>query len=356
MLRRLWLALVGSVALLGASCVSARNTVTIQGCGATFPAPLYKRWFLEYYRAQPTVRTNYQAIGSGAGVQQLEEGLVHFGASDEPLKKDRLEKIARALGNREGKEVKLLQLPMTAGGVAFCYNVPEIGNAPLHLTRKAYVGILLGEITTWDHPQIQNAPGNKGLSLPARNIIFVHRADSSGTTFVFTNHLNAVDPRWKHEHGGPGKGKSVEWPVGIGGRGNAGVAALIQQTPGAIGYIESGYARLTGLPMAHLENRSGNSVEPTEENCEAALAAVQFDSVLGGTVPDPRGENAYPIVSMTWVICRTHYDDPRVGKALYGVLSYCLGDGQKLSKELGYAPLPGPVLRRVKGELEKMEH
>ena len=260
------------------------DTVTIQGCGATFPAPLYKRWFLEYYRAHPEVRVNYQPVGSGAGIQQFEEGLVLFGASDEALKRERLKDIAGKLTRTEGHAVEVLQLPLTGGSVAICYNLP--GEPALRLSRKMYIDMLLGEITHWDDPRIRST--NPEVELPHLEMTFIRRSESGGTTFVFTNHLNAIDPRWTTAEGGPGVGKTVQWPIGIGGKGNAGVNALIKQIPGAFGYIEAGYAELTKLPMAAIENKSGVFVLPTAEHAEEALREARFDEVLGRRGPRSR--------------------------------------------------------------------
>jgi phosphate transport system substrate-binding protein len=323
------------------------DTITIQGCGATFPAPLYKRWFLEYYHKNPNVRVNYQAIGSGAGIQQFEEGLVTFGATDESLKLDRLKAIAKKLSERDGYDVELIQIPLTAGSVALCYNVPELeGKPPLKLTREAYVGMVLGEITEWDDRLIQAA--NPDLTLPNRKIVFIRRAESSGTTFVFTTHLHAIDPRWKDKIGPPAKDPL---PTGIGGKGTAGVNALIKQTPGAFGYIEEGYAHLTKLPMAALQNKSGNFIMPHAENAKEALQEAKFNEVLGASVPDPKGPKAYPIATFTWVVCRKKYRDPEIGAKLKDVLLSCLSmepnAGQMLSDDLGYVPLPPDALAKA---------
>jgi phosphate transport system substrate-binding protein len=348
MSRKLGTILLAAASLVAAGC-GPNDTVTLQGCGATFPAPLYKRWFLEYYRIFPDVRVNYQATGSGAGVEQFEAGLVQFGASDEALKADRLSAIAAKLSESSGHTVSVLQIPLTAGSVALCYNLP--GNPSLQLTRKAYVSIFLGEIRWWDDPALKLC--NPGIDLPHQEIAFIRRAESSGTTFVFTNHLNAVDERWTKAKGGPGPGKSVQWPVGIGGKGNAGVAALIKQTPGAFGYLEAGYAELAHLPMAALENRSGKFVLPTVASCREALAEAKFNDVLGATVPDPKGASAYPIVTFTWVICLKNYPEKRLADKLKEVLNYCLEDdkesrGQALSEKLGYVPLPEDALARAR--------
>jgi phosphate transport system substrate-binding protein len=338
--------------LLGVAGCAPSDTITIQGCGATFPAPLYERWFLEFYLLHPNVRVNYQAIGSGAGVAQFEEGLVHFGATDEALKEKRLKELADKFSARHQRRVEVLQIPMTAGSIALCYNLP--GNPPLKLNRKAYVDIALNQLTWWDDPRIQN--DNPGITLPHLEITFIVRQESSGTTFVFTNHLSGIDPRWRK---GPGAGKTVKWPKkdGIAGKGNAGVAALVQQTPGALGYLEAGYAELTHMPMAALQNHAGQFEQPTVATCREALEDAEkfklFDNVLGATIPDPKGPHAYPIVTFTWVVCRKTYPEAAVAEKLRAVLGYCLeskaaGRGQELGEKLGYVPLPEETLVKAR--------
>jgi phosphate transport system substrate-binding protein len=357
--------LLAGIALLPLSCAPS-DTVTIQGAGATFPAPLYKRWFLEYYLANPHVRVNYQPIGSGAGVSQLEEGLTDFAASDEALKKSRLDEVAKTLSDRERRKVELIQVPLTAGAVALCYNLP--GDPDLYLPRKVYVGMALGEITYWDDEAIQKA--NPEVKLPHQEITFIRRAESSGTTFVFTTHLNAIDDRWKLDRDrkadskfkstpdGPGASKTPQWIVGIGGKGNSGVAALISQTPGAFGYLEAGYAELIELKMAKLENHAGNYVEPADEYCRVALEEARFNDVFGATIPDPKGASAYPIVTFTWVIVRKRYSDQRLADSLRDVLSYCLldeeGKGQALNSKLGYVKLPKNTLERARQAIRQI--
>ena len=353
------------VALLPLSCAPSQ-TITIQGAGATFPAPLYKRWFLEYYLAHPDIRVNYQAIGSGAGVSQLQEGLTNFAASDEALKKERLDEVSKTLSEREHRKVELIQVPLTSGALGLCYQVP--GDPKLKLPRKTYVDMALGKIEFWDDNGIRDA--NPNVSLPHLPITFVHRADSSGTTFVFTNHLKAIDDRWKlnkdrkddspffNTPDGPGASKTPQWAVGIGGKGNAGVAALISQTPGAFGYLEAGYAELVGLKMAKLENHAGEFVELTDENCEVALEEAKFNDVFGATIPDPKGKSAYPIVGFTWVIVRKQYVSQRLGDELRAVLSFCLedddGKGQALSQNLGYVKLPKTTLERARQAIRQI--
>ena len=334
----------GSIYLLLAlaSCIglgcNGSDAVDVQGAGATFPAPLYKRWFLQYYQAHPEVRVNYQAIGSGAGIRQFSADLVDFGASDAAMSD---KEIAQAI-EQNPRRGGVLMLPMTAGSVAVCYNVPG-GPSNLKLARQVYVDIFLGKITSWDDPAIAGL--NPGVSLPAQPITVVRRADGSGTTFAFTNHLSAISSEWKSK---VGVGKSVLWPVGIGGKGNAGVAALIDQTPGAIGYLEFGYADLVDLPMARLQNKAGEYIAPDLESGQAALKGVKMPANLRVWIPDPPGADAYPIVTYTWMLCFKDYSDkPKQAAALKEVLRYGLTEGQKCSVELGYIPLPPDVVEQV---------
>jgi phosphate transport system substrate-binding protein len=339
--RLLWLPAVCSVML--SSCSLPEDSVTLQGAGATFPAPLYKRWFLEYYKLHPDARVNYQAIGSGAGIRQFTEGLTAFGASDAAMSKGEVEQFRK----ERGSDVQLV--PMTAGSVVLCYNLPGV-TSELKLTRKAYLQIFLGEITSWNDKAI--AISNPETQLPELAITVVRRADGSGTTYAFTNHLNAVGKNlnmpWT-----PGVGKSIRWPKKemIGGRGNAGVAAQIQQIPGAIGYLESGYAELAKLPMALLENKAGYFVHASPESSEAALASADVPDDFRIWAPDPDAKDAYPIVTYTWLLCYKDYTkfrgDPRAGKTLQQVLRFCLTDGQRYSKELGYTPVPKAVVDRA---------
>jgi phosphate transport system substrate-binding protein len=242
-------------------------------------------------------------------------------------------------------------LPMTAGNIAVCYNVPG-GPADLKLSRDAYVHIYLGTITDWNDPAI--AASNPGATLPALPITVVRRAEGSGTTFAFTSHLAAVNPKeWVGEEGKPLVGKSIKWPVGLGAKGNSGVAALIQQTPGAIGYLEFGYAELTKLPdgsplpIARLENKAGRYVRPSAQSGLAALEKVALPANLCPLIPDPADPDAYPIVTYTWLLCHKNYHDERKAKEVRALLAYCLTDGQELAAELGYIPLPKAVAQKV---------
>jgi phosphate transport system substrate-binding protein len=324
----------------------ALDSVDIQGAGATFPAPLYKRWFLEYYHRHPDVRVNYQAIGSGAGIRQFTADLVEFGASDAAMS-DKEIKEAEEKNPHRGR---VLLLPMTAGSIAICYNVP---GAPrdLKLSRKVYADIFLGNITEWNDPAIASL--NPDAQLPDLSITVVRRSDGSGTTYAFTNHLSTASKDWKEK---VGVGKSVTWPVGIGGKGNAGVAAWIDQTPGAIGYLEYGYADLLGLAMARLENKAGRYVAPSLESGLAALKGLEIPDNLRVWLPDPAGSEAYPIVTYTWILCYTNYaDQPERAAALREVLNFCLTEGQNWSAELGYIPLPSEIAERARQAVEKIK-
>jgi phosphate transport system substrate-binding protein len=315
---------------LWAAPARAQTPVTLQGAGATFPAPLYQRWFQEFTKTNPQVRVNYQPVGSGAGIKQFTEGLVQFGASDAAMTDEQISQVKGGV----------VLLPMTAGSIVLAYNLP--GVTELKLSRAAYVDIFLGKITKWNDPAI--AAANPGVKLPDTAITVVSRSDGSGTTYVFSNHLATVSDAWKS---GPGVGTAVQFPVGVGGKGNAGVTALVKQTPGAIGYVEFGYAEQTKMPMAVLENKSGKYVKPDLASAQAALADVKLPPDLRAWIPDPAGDAAYPIVTYTWLLCYKQYPDAAVASALKSVIRYGLTEGQKMSGQLGYVPLPDAVAKTV---------
>jgi phosphate transport system substrate-binding protein len=343
--RRLAWLLAAALCVVSASCGNG-DDILLQGSGATFPEPLYKRWFLEFYKLHADVRVMYQGTGSGAGIRDLTNGLVEFGASDAAMSPKEVEQLKAKRG------VGAILLPMTAGSVVLCFNVPG-GPKELKLSRSAYLGIFQGEITTWDDPLILQA--NPGATLPGIPVTVIRRAEGSGTTYVFTNHLNTVGKQigkpWKL-----GVDKSIEWPNEmLGARGNPGVAALIEQTPGAIGYLEYGYAELAGLSMALLENKAGTYVKATPESSQAALQGANLRDDFRIWVPDPPGQEAYPIVTYTWVLCYDQYDDARKAEALKKVLAYCLTEGQRYSKELGYIPLPSDVAAQVLKAVDRIK-
>jgi phosphate transport system substrate-binding protein len=333
--------------LLGVlGCGAPSADITLQGSGATFPAPLYKRWFLEYYQQDPRHRVNYSPIGSGAGIRQFTAGLVGFGASDAGMSKKEIAKLPQEYGG-------VLLLPMTAGVIVLSYNVPGL-REPIRLSRAAYIKIFLRQITNWNDEEI--AKSNPGLTLPDRSITVVTRADSSGTTYAFTSHMaavsKAIDIEWA-----PGVDKSVAWKESIAAQGNDGVAALIQLTPGAIGYIEFGYAKLTGLPMAALENRSHRFILPDADgrSGEKALENVEIPDDLQIKVPDPQSSEAYPIVTYTWILSRRHYEDKREADELKALWLHCLEDPQqRVAQELGYVRMPPPVVARLRAEIQKI--
>jgi phosphate transport system substrate-binding protein len=316
----------------------ASGPVTLQGSGASFPGPIYSRWFREFSDKNKNIRVNYQATGSGAGIKAFVEGQTDFGASDAAMTD---EEIKQANGN-----VRLL--PMTAGNILLGYNLE--GVTGLKLTRAAYIGIFLGQIKKWNAPEIVKA--NPGVKLPDADITVAHRSDGSGTTFVFTQHLAAISDAWKTR---PGTGTSVDWPVGVGGRKNDGVAALIGQTPGAIGYVEYAFAISSKMSMAELENKAGKFIPPSLQASKKALEAVKLPEDLRAWVTDPEGDDVYPIVTYTWILAKKKYADPAKAAALKTMLNWCLTDGQKLSESLYYVPLPEPVSKRVMEAVASIE-
>lgn len=307
------------------------QTVSLTGAGATFPAPLYQKWFAEFNKKHPKVQINYQSVGSGAGVEQLIKGTVDFGASDVGMKEEEIKKVSKGV----------IMLPMTAGSIVMAYNLPGV-DAEIKLPRTVYVDILLGKIKTWNDPKITAA--NPGVNLPSQAITVVYRSDGSGTTAVFTQHLATISPDWKTA---VGDGKSVKWPVGVGAKGNEGVTAQIQQTPGSIGYIEYGYAKENKIKFATLENKAGKYPKPSEESASKSLASVKLPDNLKASVSDPEGDDSYPIVTYTWLLVYKQYADADKAKALEAVIEYGLTEGQKVSSEIGYVPLPSNVVEKV---------
>lgn len=309
------------------------NNTSLTGAGASFPAPLYQNWFVELNKEIPKLQVNYQSVGSGAGVEQFTAGTVDFGASDVAMKDDEIAKVSKGV----------LLLPMTAGSIVLAYNLPEVKG--LKLSREVYVDILLGKIKKWNDPKIVSA--NPDLKLPDKVITVVHRSDGSGTTGVFTKHLSSISPEWKSKIG---EGKTVSWPTSggfVGAKGNEGVTAQIQQTEGAIGYVEYGYAKNNNLTFAALENKSGTYVEATPESASATLDAVELPENLRAFITDPEGANSYPIVTYTWLLAYKKYDDPQKAKAMEIMIQYCLTKGQDVTSTLGYVPLPPKVRERV---------
>lgn len=313
----------------------------LTGAGATFPYPLYAKWF-DVYAQKTGVRINYQSIGSGGGIRQLLEGTVDFGASDAPMTDDQL---AKAPG-------KILHIPTVLGAVVIIYNLPDIGGT-LRLSPDALAAIYLGEVKRWNDPRL--AAENPGLKLPDMPIAVVYRSDGSGTTFVFTDYLSTVSPAWKAR---VGKGTSVSWPVGIGSKGNEGVAGQVKQTPGAIGYVEVAYAVQNRLPYAHLRNRAGNYVEPSLDHITAAAAgaAEALPEDLRVSIVDAPGPNSYPISAFTYILVYQEQKDAAKGRALVEFLRWALTDGQAYAKDLLYAPLPEAVRAKALAKVKTVSH
>ncbi len=310
---------------------------TLNGSGATFPAPLYLRWASEFGKSHPDILVNYQGIGSGAGIVNFTKGLTDFCASDVLLTSTEIEKNH---GN-------LLMIPLSAGMIVLAYNLPNIKE--LKLSREAYSGIFLGTIVQWDDPRIMAS--NPGVPLPSLPITVITRSDGSGTTSLLTEHLATMSAEFENQ---VGSGRSVKWPVGIAGKGNDGVTSLIKGTSGAIGYVEYGFAKNNHLAMAELENKAGSMITASPQAGSEALLHSDFLHQENGFNPDPRGIHDYPITGFTWMILRKSYPAEK-SKALKEFFSYALTQGQSLSTSLGYLPLPDPVEKKSLQSLEQIQ-
>ena len=337
-----WSLAVFAAALVVAlpSSAPAQN-VDLTGAGATFPYPLYSKWF-DAYATKTGVRINYQSIGSGGGIRQLSEQTVDFGASDSPMNDADL---AKAKGGA------VLHVPMVMGAVVITYNVAE-ATKPLHLTGDVIADIYLGKITKWNDPRI--AVLNRGMALPNGDILVVHRSDGSGTSFIFTDYLSAVSPAWS---GGPGKGKEVQWPTGIGAKGNEGVAGQVSQMAGSIGYVELAYAKQNKLSVAELQNAAGRFVAPSIASVTAAAAGVAAklpkDTDYRLSIVNAPGKDAYPISSFTWLLVYRNMTDAAKAKKLNAFLRWALKDGQTMAPALDYAPLPGNMVKQLEKRIGK---
>jgi phosphate transport system substrate-binding protein len=327
-----------AVALLTGVSATASAQLMINGAGATFPYPIYSKWFDEYAKVDPSVRFNYQSIGSGGGQKQILAQTVDFGASDGPMSDDNL---AKAPG-------KLLHIPTVAGADAVAYNLP--GNPALKLDADAIAGIFLGQIKKWNDPKITAL--NPGATLPDQEILVVHRSDGSGTTYIWTDYLSKISPEWKTK---VGTNTSVNWPTGIGGKGNEGVAGQIKQTPGALGYVELIYAVQNKMPYADVKNSAGNFVKPSLESVTAALATADIPDDFRFSMTNAPGKDAYPIAGATWLLVYQQQKDATKGKKLVEFLKWALTDGEKMAKDLQYAPLPESVQQRVLKRIDEIK-
>jgi phosphate transport system substrate-binding protein len=314
----------------------------INGAGATFPYPIYSKWFSEYAKIDPSVKFNYQSIGSGGGIKQITAQTVDFGASDKFLTNEQLKSLPG----------KILHIPTVMGAVVVTYNIPGIGKG-LKLTPDVLTDIYLGKVSKWNDPRIVSA--NKGLRIPAEPIIVVHRSDGSGTTAIFTDYLSSVSPEWKSK---VGMGASVNWPVGLGGKGNEGVAGQVKNTKYSIGYVELAYAYENKLPFAFLKNASGSFVEPTIKSTSAAAAgaAKHMPADFRVSLVNQPGKDAYPIVGFTWLLVYEHQKDPVKGKKLVEFLNWELKKGQKMASAILYAPLPANVAKMVEKTIKTIKY
>ncbi len=323
--------LLGLAALLGAT-VSVAPAQQITAAGATFPAPIYQKWFSDYHHAHPDVQVNYQSIGSGAGIQQLTAGTVDFGASDMPMTDDQLSKL----------KVKALHFPTVLGADVPTYNLPGV-TAELKFSGETLADIFLGKIKKWNDPTLMK--DNPGVKLPAEDIVVVHRSDGSGTSFIWTDFLSKVSPEWKSK---VGANTSVSWPVGLGGKGNEGVSGTVKQTPNSIGYVELIYAVQNKMPYGSVKNSSGAYVKASLETVSAAAggAAKEMPPDFRVSITNAPGKNAYPISSFTWMLIPSAIPDAGKAKAIKSFLQWMLTDGQKSAPTLQYAALPEEVVAK----------
>jgi len=314
------------------------SQTTLNGAGATFPYPMYSKWFSQYHKDHPDVQINYQSIGSGGGIRQVLAGTVDFGASDGPMTDEQLAQ----------SKTKILHVPTVLGADVPAYNLNVAGD--LKFTPEALAGIFLGKITTWNDPAL--AKVNPTVKLPSDPIIVVHRSDGSGTTFIWTDYLSKVSPEWKSQ---VGTGTSVKWPVGLGGKGNEGVAGMLRQMPGSIGYVELVYAVQNNIHYGEVENSAGNFVKASVETVTAAAASMKnMPADFRVSIVNAPGKNAYPISSFTWLLIPAQSKDATKGRILADFLNWMVSDGQKMTADLTYAPLPEDVAAKVKAEIQQV--
>ncbi len=312
---------------------------TLNGAGATFPYPMYSKWFSEYHKLHPDVQINYQSIGSGGGIRQVLAGTVDFGASDGPMTDQQLAEA----------KIKILHIPTVLGAVVPAYNVSGI-TQDLKFSPQVIADICLGKITNWDDKAI--AADNPGVKFPDKSIIVVHRSDGSGTNYIFTDYLSKVSPEWKER---VGKGTSVKWPVGMGGKGNEGVAGFIRGMDGAFGYVELIYAVQNKIQYGPVKNAAGNWLKGSLEGATAAAASVKnMPADFRVSITSAPGKDAYPIASFTWLLIPVQSKDPARGKILVDFLNWMLDSGEKMTKELDYAPLPENVAAKVREAIKQV--
>ena len=329
--KRLWILGLASLAL-----ASVAAALSLTGAGATFPYPMYSKWFNEYHKLHSNVEINYQSIGSGGGIKQVTEGTVDFGASDGPMNDQQLAEFKEKRGSN------ILHFPTVLGADVATYNIPGV-TASLDFTPEALAGIFLGKVTKWNDPEIQKA--NPKVKLPNHDLVVVHRSDGSGTTYVWVDYLAKVSPEWKQK---VGVGTSVNWPVGLGGKGNEGVSGQIKQTEYSIGYVELVYALQNKLPYGRVRNASGNFVQAdlASVTAAAANAAANMPDDFRVSITNAPGKTAYPISSFTWLLVPSKIQDPAKKQAITDFLRWMLGPGQKYAEALSYAELPKQVVAK----------
>jgi phosphate transport system substrate-binding protein len=312
---------------------------TLNGAGATFPYPMYSKWFSEYNKLHPDIQINYQAIGSGGGIRQVLSGTVDFGASDGPMSDEQMSQA----------KTKILHIPTVLGAVVPAYNVPGV-SGEIKFTPDVLAGIFLGKIQNWNDPAIAKA--NPGVKFPNQPVIAIYRSEGSGTTFIFTDYLSKVSQDWQNT---VGKGTSVKWPIGMGGKGNEGVAGQIRQLQGSIGYIELIYALENKITFGSVQNAAGNFVKASLEGVSEAAASVKnMPADFRVSITNAPGKTAYPISSFTWLLIPEQSKDASKGKILADFLNWMLNDGQKMTSALSYAPLPASVVEKVKAAVKQV--
>lgn len=323
------------VAML-ATLASAQTV--INGAGATFPYPMYSKWFSEYHKQKRDIQFNYQSIGSGGGIRQVVAQTVEFGATDGPMTDEQLSQA----------KIKILHIPTVLGADVPAYNLPGV-NQELKFTGEVLANIFLGKITSWNDPSI--AKLNPGVNLPAQPIVVVHRSDGSGTTYIWTDYLSSVSPEWKSA---VGKGTSVKWPTGLGAKGNEGVAGMIRQMPGAIGYIELIYAVQNKIPFGSVKNKAGNFVKADLNSTTAAAASAKMPADFRVSIVNAPGKDAYPVASFTWLLIPVQQKDANKGRIIKEFLTWMLDQGQQMTSQLTYAPLPKSVVDDVRKTIEQV--
>jgi phosphate transport system substrate-binding protein len=333
------------VALTIGVSIWAQGLLSITGAGATFPYPIYSKWFDEYHKLKSNTQINYQSVGSGAGIRQITEGTVDFGASDGPMNDEQL----KAYQDKHG--FPILHFPTVLGGVVPTYNIPGVSSS-LNFTPEALAGIFLGKITKWNDPAVTGP--NPGLSLPANDIVVVHRSDGSGTTYVWSDYLSKVSDEWKNK---VGKGTSVKWPVGLGGKGNEGVSGQVKEQPNSIGYVELIYAASNNIAYGNVKNAAGKFVKASLASVSAAAAdsAKEMPEDFRVSITNAPGAQSYPVSTFTWLLIPEKFSDAAKREALKGFAKWALTDGQNYVESLQYARLPKPVVAKELKALEQVQ-